>query len=212
MSKSKTEAEKPGKASRKKKEDEKYERPLTDPFPDDQDDNPLGAPALPDPPAPDTNNTPQEKELSVEVLKAKITNEIFLYSEYKVNTKDDKGTFKKDGENPIHDDLKHAFAALTPHLASLAEQFNTKGKLDKAQITCRGFGIGSNGEGVVLHGTRLLSNGKAFNFNTPFYRWDTEKSESLFGDDAEDLRSAINTCRAEVIKYLFKHKYQPETK
>lgn len=153
---------------------------------------------------------PKEKELSVEVLKAKITNDIFLYSEYKVNLKDDKGSFKKDGENPVHEDLKKAFSGLAPHLASMSEQYNGDGKLDDNKIVCRGFSIGSNGEGVTLFGTRLLSNGKAFNFNTPFYKWDTDQSESLFKDDAVDLRSAVNKCRAEVILYLFKHKYQPE--
>lgn len=178
------------------KEDVHSERKLMDPFPEDDQY--------------ETYSRPREKELSVEVLKAKITNEIFLYSEYKVNQKDDKGTFKKDGENPIHDDLKKAFAALTPHLANLAEQYNNSGELDKAQITCRGFGIGGNGEGVTLSGTRLLTNGKPFNFNTPYYKWDTDKSESLFEDEADDLRVAVNKCIAEVIKYLFKHKYQPE--
>lgn len=161
--------------------------------------------------APKTEPAPKkEKELSVEVLKAKITNDIFLYSEYKVNLKDDKGSFKKDGENPVHDDLKKAFSGLAPHLAALSEQYNSDGKLDDSKIVCRGFSIGGNGEGVTLFGTRLLTNGKAFNFNTPFYKWDTDPSETLFKDDAVDLRSAVNKCRAEVIQYLFKHKYQPE--
>jgi hypothetical protein len=174
-----------------------YERPLMDPLPDEKKDH-------------HEPGTKVEKEFSVEIFKAKITNEIFLYTEYKVNSKDDKGTVKKDNENPIHKDLKKAFDALTPHLAAMAEQYTNDGKLDKSQITCRGFGIGGNGEGVVLHGTRLLSNGKAFNFNTPYYKWDTEKSESLFADEAGDLRIAVNACVSEVILYLFKHKHQPE--
>lgn len=94
----------------------------------------------------------------------------------------------------------------------MSEQYGNDGKLDSGKIVCRGFSIGSNGEGVTLHGTRLLSNGKPFNFNTPFYKWDNDPSASLFEEDSNSLKSDINSLRAEVIKYLFKHKYQPEIK
>lgn len=155
-----------------------------------------------------TNKKKPEKELAVEILKAKIVDHLFLYAEYKINTKDDKGTIKKDGENPIHKDLTDAFEKLNPYLAAMADQYDAKGTLD-SQINCRGYAV--NGKGVVLHGTRHISNGKAFNFNTPFYQWDTEQSESLFPTEEEnDLKGAVNKCSAEVIQYLFKHKYQPE--
>lgn len=156
--------------------------------------------------------TKDEKEFNVEVTKAKITNDIFLSASWKVVSKEDRGSYDKDGENPIHDDLKKSFEGLNHHLASMSQQYNSDGKLDTSRIVCRGFSIGSNGEGVTLHGSRHLSNGKAFNFNTPFYTWDNEPGELLFEEESESLKSAINKCRSEIIQYLFKHKYQPEIK
>lgn len=156
------------------------------------------------------NVTQDEKEFNVEVTKAKITNDIFLSASWKVISKVDRGSYDKNGENPIHDDLKKSFENLNKHLADMSQQYNADGKLDSGRIVCRGFSIGSNGEGVTLHGTRHLSNGKAFNFNSPFYKWDNEPGEQLFEEEAESLKTAINKCRSEIIQYLFKHKYQAE--
>lgn len=161
---------------------------------------------------PEHEVTHSEKEFNVEVLKAKITDDIFLSAAWKIMSKNDRGSYNKDGENPIHDDLKQAFAGLNPHLASLSEQYNEEGALDSDRIVCRGFSIGSNGEGVTLHGSRHLSNGKSFNFNSPFYKWSADQPELAFEEETNSLKGAVNTCRAEVIKYLFKHKYQPEIK
>lgn len=147
----------------------------------------------------------------IEILKAKIRNDNFLSASWKNLTDIDKGLNDRDGENIIHQDCRNAFAQLNVHLARLAYQYNEKGKFDTGNIVCKGFSVGANGEGVTLHGTRILGNGKPFNFNSPFYKWDTEDGESIFGeDDSSSLKGAINTCRAEVIKYLFHHKYQEE--
>jgi len=185
-------------SKKNKSEDEAagYERPLMD-EPNEKKD----AHAI--------TSTKAEQEFNVEVTSAKLK-DIFLYASWKNMNPLDKGNFDRDGENPIHDDLKKAFGGLSQHLAAMSEQYNNEGKLDSDKIVCRGFSIGSNGEGVTLHGTRLLGNGKPFNFNSPFYKWDNDPSESLFEEDSNGLKSAINTCRAEVIQYLFKSKYQAE--
>jgi hypothetical protein len=153
--------------------------------------------------------TKAEKEFNVEVTSAKLK-DIFLSASWKNMSPQDKGSYDRDGENPVHDDLKKAFSGLNKHLAAMSEQYNNDGDLDSDKIVCRGFSIGGNGEGVTLHGTRLLSNGKPFNFNTPFYKWDSDPSETLFNEESNSLKSAINTLRAEIIQYLFKHKYQAE--
>lgn len=158
----------------------------------------------------DTKETSREKEFNVEVTKAKITNDIFLSASWKLMSKNDKGSYGVDGENPIHEDLKDAFMGLNAHLAKLSEQYNESGSLDSDRIVCRGFSIGGNGEGVTLHGSRHLSNGKSFNFNSPFYKWTSDQPELDFAEETNSLKVSINICRAEVIKYLFKHKYQPE--
>lgn len=148
--------------------------------------------------------------INVEVTKAKIVNDIFLSASWKIMSKNDKGSYAKEGENPIHEDLKDAFMGLNAHLAKLSEQYNESGSLDSDRIVCRGFSIGGNGEGVTLHGSRHLSNGKSFNFNSPFYKWTSDQPELDFAEETNSLKVSINVCRAEVIKYLFKHKYQPE--
>lgn len=158
---------------------------------------------------PEREVTTAEKEFNVEVTSAKLK-DIFLYASWKNMNPLDKGTFDRDGENPVHEDLKRAFEGLNSHCALMSEQYNNDGELDSGRIVCRGFSIGSNGEGVTLHGTRLLTNGKPFNFNTPFYKWDSDPSETLFKEDSNSLKSAINTCRAEIIQYLFKSKYQAD--
>ncbi|MEO8824100.1 MAG: hypothetical protein ABI366_11060 [Ginsengibacter sp.] len=157
-----------------------------------------------------TKDDSPEKEFNVEVTKAKISNDIFLSASWKIMSKNDKGSYAKEGENPIHEDLKNAFIGLNTHLAKLSEQYNESGALDSDRIVCRGFSIGGNGEGVTLHGSRHLSNGKSFNFNSPFYKWTSDQPELDFAVETNSLKASINICRAEVIKYLFKHKYQPE--
>jgi len=190
MAKKITEAEKPAKKTpRKKKDDENYERPLTDPFPED---DPLtisaGPKAKPDHP-------------STDIKKAKIKNELFLEVEYSELIKDGTNTVKKDCTAPIHNDLKFAFKKLDKHLSGISEQYTIKGELDTGNVTCRGFSIGGDGEGIILFGFRKLSSGKALNFLSPFHKWD---------EGADDLRACISKCKAEVIKYLFENKHQPD--
>lgn len=137
-----------------------------------------------------------------DIKKAKIKNELFLEVEYNELLKDGTNTVKKDCTAPVHDDLKKCFKKLDAYLASQSEQYTKDGEVDSARVTCRGFSISNDGEGVTLTGTRILENGKAFNFNSPYIKWDDE--------GAEKLRVTLNVCKAEVIKYLFEGKHQPE--
>lgn len=186
-------AKKAAPKSRRKKQDDdadNYERPLMDPPPDE-------------------NIKPPHKQErpSTEIKKAKIKNELFLEVEYTENIQDGTNTVKKDCTAPIHNDLKNAFKKLDAHLSGISEQYTEKGELDMDNVTCRGFSIGGDGEGVILFGFRKLSNGKALNFLSPFHKWDGETVEY---ESSADLRVAITQCKTEVIKYLFENKHQPD--
>ncbi len=113
---------------------------------------------------------------------------------------DEDGTRKAGSENvtaPIHTDLKLAFESLAIHLAvmvyfvkpgQIKDIANVKPDLFEGfNVTSFSLGGDDGKEGVTLSGTRILSNGKAFNFNTPFYRFEEdEKTRYTFMDDLQE--------------------------
>lgn len=158
--------------------------------------------------------SPEEKKpeaplrtIGNEIKKAKIKNELFLEVEYSEMIKDGTNTVKKDCTAPVHNDLKSAFQKLDVHLTGISHQYNSEGELDFENVTCTGFSIGGNGEGVKLFGTRKLDPGGAFNFLSPFHKWDGDTVEY---DGSDGLRAAVSLCKAEVTKYLFEGKHQPD--
>lgn len=181
---------KPRKPRSKKDDNDHFERQFMD------------EPGAQDPPPPKP-----ERTIGNDIRKAKIKNEIFLEVEYSEMIKDGTNTVKKDCTAPIHNDLKAAFQKLSIHLTGIAQQYNSVGDLDFENITCTGFSIGGNGEGVKLFGTRKLEPGGAFNFLSPYHKWD---AETVDYDGQDDLRAAISTCKTEVTKYLFEGKHQPD--
>ncbi len=64
------------------------------------------------------------------------------------------------------------------------------------------FNIGGKDEdqGVVIVGYRKLPNGKAFNFNTPFYKFN-EGDESRY-KFMDDLQLSLEDCKDEAIAYI----------
>jgi hypothetical protein len=192
MAKSAKDAAKLPKKTRSKKADDndQYERQFID-EPEAQ---------TPPPPKP-------ERTIGNDIRKAKIKNEIFLEVEYSEMIKDGTNTVKKDCTAPIHNDLKAAFQKLDVHLTAIAQQYNSSGEFDFENVTCTGFSVGGNGEGVKLFGTRKLDPGGAFNFLSPFHKWDAETVEY---DGRDGLRGAIAAAKAEVTKYLFEGKHQPD--
>lgn len=148
-----------------------------------------------------------ERTIGNDIRKAKIKNELFLEVEYSEMIKDGTNTVKKDCTAPIHNDLKAAFQKLDVHLTGISEQYKEDGTLDNENVTCKGFSIGGDGEGVILFGFRKLSTGKALNFLSPFHKWD---AETVGYEDSDGLRAAISVCKSEVSKYLFEGKHQPD--
>lgn len=150
-----------------------------------------------------------ERISTANIQKAKLKNEIFIYIEYSETIPDGSGTnsIKSDSTAAVHNDLKKAFQKLDLHLAGLAEQFTLEGLLNSGSTTCTGFAIGGEGTGVTLSGYRLLSNGKAFNFNTPFIKWNDPTADY---EGARQLRISVNRCVLEVKRYLFENKHQPD--
>lgn len=94
----------------------------------------------------------------------------------------------------MHPDAKQAFANLRVHLAlmvyaiaqSSINEIETPDEELISTFHIHGYSIGGDEEdkGVVLSGHRILPNGKAFNFSTPFYRFnENEESRYKFMDD-----------------------------
>lgn len=182
---------KPRKARSKKSDaDDHYEREFID------------EPEKESPPPPKP-----ERTIGNDIKKAKIKNELFLEVEYSEMIKDGTNTVKKDCTAPIHNDLKAAFQKLDVHLTGISEQYKEDGILDNENVTCKGFSIGGDGEGVILFGSRKLSTGKRLNFLSPYHEWDAESVEY---EGFDDLRAAIAKCKSEVSKYLFDGKHQPD--
>lgn len=98
---------------------------------------------------------------------------------------------------PVHQDLKQAFENLAVHLAVMAGHLSAKSVKDiknvKPEIVegfhVRSFSIGGgdDAQGVVISGHKILSDGKAANFNTPFYRFEeSEQTRYVFMDDLQE--------------------------
>lgn len=112
-------------------------------------------------------------------------------------------------QSPIHKDLKIAFEKLCIHFAlmvgfvdfkSVKDIENPKVELfEDFKVTQYSIG-GTDEHGVTLTGYKTLGNGKAFNYNTPFYLFDqAEESRYKFMDS---LQKAIHVIESEVYQYL----------
>lgn len=150
-------------------------------------------------------NKLQETKNRINIKKAKMMDDLFLYVEYS----DESATVKRDCKDPIHDDLKFQFRKLDDHLSRLCEQYNERGELDTFNVNCKGFTIGGSGdhEGVCLIGYRGFDTGKCLNLVSPFQKWDDSENYEYVGELAE----IIEACKYEVMQYLFEGKHQPSS-
>jgi hypothetical protein len=129
-------------------------------------------------------------------------------------------TFKKQSDNGIkstggelfhavpHPDLKLAFEALTIHFCLMTGQVPVKSVKDvsnyKPEIIegfrVSSYSIGGDREGVTITGTRLLPNGKAFNSNTPYYKF--EESDQTRYTFMDELIEDLETLESELKQYV----------
>jgi hypothetical protein len=129
-------------------------------------------------------------------------------------------TFKKQSDNGIkstggelfhavpHPDLKTAFEALTIHFCLMTGQVPVKMVKDvsnyKPEIIegfrVSSYSIGGDREGITITGTRLLPNGKAFNSNTPYYKF--EESDQTRYTFMDELIEDLETLESELKQYV----------
>lgn len=129
-------------------------------------------------------------------------------------------TFKKQSDNGIksnggelfhavpHPDLKTAFEALTIHFCLMTGQVPVKSVKDvsnyKPEIIegfrVSSYSIGGDREGITITGTRLLPNGKAFNSNTPYYKF--EESDQTRYTFMDELIEDLETLESELKQYV----------
>ena len=154
------------------------------------------------------SNTQQAFQGKVEILKAKLKKGIKLEAEY-LHTMPD-GTVNSHSvkcKHEAHDDLRRAFKVLGVHLGYVAEQFDKKGEMKTEDIFCRSWskrGEDEN-EGITLSGYRTLTNGKAFNFNAPFLKFESDYYQGM-----DALQVDLEKCENEVILALFENKKLPD--
>lgn len=135
----------------------------------------------------------------IEIKKAKLIRKMFLEVEYTERTEDDTLEIKKKSNSVVHEDLKASFDALAPHLGKLCEQPKD------AVMSVSGFTITGSEEGIVLTGTRKLSNGKMLNLNSP-----NEKYEDSDYEDINEVAQLLEVAKGEIHEYLFEGKHAPK--
>ena len=153
--------------------------------------------------------------MNITIKNASIKSTIFLkygYDHFVNSTKYSHPS--TTGDAPIHDDLRDAFAALTPHFAFICEEISES--MCKQSITdfengvfykdeevdplrkydVIGFALGKDSEGVTIIGTKKLDSGKSININTPFLKWDDDYAFS------SELIAAVDLLKSEVYEYI----------
>lgn len=157
--------------------------------------------------APVTNSIPSIVRGNITITKAKLIKGINIYVDYSEQLNDGVNNHSQACTADAHNDLRQAFKQLSPHLASLCEQYEADGKLTK-NIECRGFSIkgADENEGVVLTGYRTISNGHAVILNSPFTKFENTDAYPAMKSLLKDLAM----CKVEVMAYLFENKKQPD--
>jgi len=153
--------------------------------------------------------------MNITIKNASIKNALFLKYGYDHVVGSTKYTHPSvTGDAPIHDDLREAFLALTPHFAYICEEitesvcrqaindFNQGVVYQDAETnplkkyTVIGFTLGKDSEGVTIIGSKRLDSGKSININTPFMKWDDD-----YAFDSE-LIAAVDLLKSEVYEYI----------
>ena len=152
--------------------------------------------------------------MNITIKNASIKSAIFLKYGYDHFVNSTKFTHNSSGDAPIHNDLRDAFAALTPHFAFICEEISEKvckqaiidfesGVTFKDEETdplrkydVLGFALGKDSEGVTIIGTKKLDSGKSININTPFLKWDDDYEFS------SELIASVDLLKSEVYEYI----------
>lgn len=153
--------------------------------------------------------------MNITIKNASIKNSLFLkygYDHFIGSTKYSHPS--TTGDAPIHDDLREAFLALTPHFAFICEEITESASrqaindFDKGVVyqdaetdplrkyTVIGFTLGKDSEGVTIIGSKRLDSGKSININTPFMKWDDDYA---FGSE---LIASVDLLKSEVYEYI----------
>lgn len=152
--------------------------------------------------------------MEITIKKASIKRVLFLAYGYDHFVNTTKFTHNTSSDAPIHDDLREAFANLTPHFAFICEEINEsvcrqaindiqKGivhdlgmdPLHKYDVS--GFTLGKDSEGVTISGNKSLESGKSININTPFVKWDEIDYPFM-----QELIEAVDLLKSEVYEYI----------
>ncbi|OCB77991.1 hypothetical protein [Flavobacterium crassostreae] len=153
--------------------------------------------------------------MNITIKNASIKNSLFLkygYDHFVGSTKYSHPS--TTGDAPIHEDLREAFLALTPHFAFICEEisesvcrqaiddyikgvFYQDAETDPLRkYTVIGFTLGKDSEGVTIIGSKRLESGKSISIPTPFMKWDDD-----YAFDTE-LIAAVDLLKSEVYEYI----------
>lgn len=157
--------------------------------------------------------------MNVEIKKARITNSMFLYYEFKRTDVTSNDICKISSDAPMHNDLQKAFKNLIPCFALITEQIANEALVksaidmpenyledretatDESFFKFRVYEVSVKGkdgfESYQIFGSRQLASHKEINFSTPeFYLTDEDLK---FKNELTDL---IRILKEEVIKYM----------
>jgi len=157
--------------------------------------------------------------MNVEIKKAKITNSMFLYYEFKRTDVTSNDICKISSDAPMHNDLHKAFKSLIPCFALITEQIvdvelvqaaiknpenyleDKESAIDDTFFKFRVHEVSVKGkdgfESYQIFGSRQLENYKEIHFSTPEF--------SLTDEDLKfktELTDLIRILKEEVIKYM----------
>lgn len=157
--------------------------------------------------------------MNVEIKKAKITNSMFLYYEFKRTDVTSNDICKISSDAPMHNDLHKAFKSLIPCFALITEQIvdvelaqaaiadpesyleDKENAIDDTFFKFRVNEVSVKGkdgfESYQIFGSRQLENYKEIHFSTPEFSLTDE--ELKFKTELTDL---IRILKEEVIKYM----------
>lgn len=152
--------------------------------------------------------------MNITIKNASIKNKLFLKYGYEHFVGTTKYTHPSvTGDAPIHDDLREAFEALTPHFAFICEEISESACRESIsdlvkgiesnefdplrKYAVAGFALGKDSEGVTIIGTKILESGEVLNINTPFKKWDHVDYPFM-----NELIETVDLLKSEVYEYI----------
>ena len=151
--------------------------------------------------------------MEITIKNASIKRVLFLKYGYDHFVNNAKFTHSSSGDAPIHDDLRDAFANLTPHFAFICEEINestcrqaindiAKGVVQDAETDplgkyhVAGFTLGKDSESVTISGNKTLKSGKSLNISTPPQQWDDTDYPFM-----AELIESVDLLKSEAVSY-----------